>query len=53
MVDQPDSRLDRQTMWDIFKGMMEDATEYPWHNVRNFYWVVCSHVENDRLRWGD
>ena len=53
MIDQPDSRLDRQIMWDILKGMMEDATEYPWHNVRNFYWVVGSHVENDRLRWDD
>ena len=46
MIDQPDSRLDKQIMWDILKGMMEDATEYPWHNVRNFYWVVGSHVEN-------
>ena len=53
MVDQPDARLDRGVMWDILKGMMEDATEYPWHNVRNFYWIVGSHVENDRLSWAD
>ena len=53
MIDQPDARLDRAVMWDILKGMMEDATEYPWHNVRDFYWVVGSHVENDRLSWTD
>ena len=53
MVDQPDARLDRQIMWDILKGMMEDATEYPWQNVRDFYWVVGSHVENARLDWTD
>ena len=53
MVDQPDSHLDRQVMWDMLKYMMEDTIEYPWHNVWNFYWIVGSHVENDRLRWSD
>ena len=53
MVDQPDSRLDRRVMWDILKGLMEDASEYPWHNVKNFFWVVGSHVENGRLEWAD
>ena len=53
MIDQPDSRLDRQVMWDILKAMMEDATKFPWHNVRDFYWVLGSNVENDRMRWGD
>ena len=38
-------------MLDILKAMMEDATEYPWPNVRNFYWIVGPHVENDRLKW--
>ena len=53
MVDQPDARLDRSVMWDVLKGMMEDAMEYPWQNVRDFYWVVGSHIENNRLEWTD
>ena len=53
MVDQPESKFDRQVMWDILKAMMEDATEYPWPNVRNYFWIVGSHVENDRLKWSD
>ena len=53
MIDQPDARLDRNIMWDILKNMMEDATEYPWQNVRDFYWVVASHVENDRMEWAN
>ena len=53
MVDQPDAGLDRQTMWEVLKGMMEDAIEFPWQNVRDFYWVVSSHIENNRLEWSD
>ena len=53
MVDQPEAKLDRQVMWDLLKEMMEDATEYPWPNIRNFFWVVGSHVENDRMKWAD
>ena len=53
MVDQPDTKLDRAVMWEILKGMMDDAIEYPWHNVKNYYWIVGSHVENERLDWAD
>ena len=53
MVDQPGAKLDRRVMWDLLKDMMEDATEYPWPNVRNFFWIVGSHVENDRMKWTD
>ena len=53
MIDQPDADFDRQVMWDIFKMLMEDATEYPWVNVRNFFSVVGSNVENDRMEWAD
>ena len=53
MVDQPEAKLDRRVMWDLLKAMMEDATEYPWPNVRNFFWVAGSHVENDRMKWSD
>ena len=53
MVDQPDAKFDRQVMWDLLKNVMEDATEYPWENVRNFFWIVGSHVENDRMKWSE
>ena len=53
MIDQPEACFDRQIMWDILKNMIEDATEYPWTNVWNFFWVVGSHVENNRLAWTD
>ena len=50
MVDQPDSKLNRQVMWEILKDLMEDAVEYPWQNVKN---LAGSHVENDRMEWSD
>ena len=53
MVDQRDSKLDRAVMWNVLKGIVEDATEYPWHNVKNFYWILASHVENERMEWTD
>ena len=53
MVDQQDSKLDRSIMWNILKGMMEDATEYPWLNVKNYYWVLASHVKNERMEWSN
>ena len=53
MVDQPESKLDRTVMWNLLKDTTEDVTEYPWQNVRNFFWVLGSHVENDRLKWDD
>ena len=53
MVDQPDAAFDRQIMWELLKTLMEDATEYPWENVKNFFGVVGSHVENDRMEWSD
>ena len=53
MVDQPDASFDRQVMWELLKILMEDATEYPWENVLNFFGVVGSHVENDRMEWSD
>ena len=53
MVDQPDASFDRGVMWDLLKIVMEDASEYPWENVRSFFWVVGSHVENDRMEWSD
>ena len=51
MVDQPDAKFNRAIMWDLLKDIMEDAVEYPWANVRNFYWVVGNQVENDRMKW--
>ena len=53
MIDQPDANFDRRVMWDLLKAVMEDAVEYPWENVKNFFWILGSHVENDRLQWGD
>ena len=53
MIDRPDARFDRQVMWNLLKDVMEDATEYPWANVLNFFLVVGSNIENDRLRWTD
>ena len=53
MVDQPDANFDRGVMWNLLKAVMEDAAEYPWENVKNFFLIVGSHVENDRLEWGD
>ena len=53
MVDQQDAKLDRAVMWTILKGIVEDATEFPWDNVKNFYWILASHVENDRMGWAD
>ena len=53
MVDQPDAKFNRAIMWDLLKDIMEDAVEYPWENVKNFFWIVGSHVENDRMEWGN
>ena len=53
MVDQRDAKFHRRTMWDLLKDMMEDAVEYPWYNVKNFFWIAGSHVENDRMKWSD
>ena len=48
MVDQPGAKFDRGVMWDLLKAIMEDAVEYPWSNVRNFFWIVGSQVELGR-----
>ena len=53
MIDQPGAKFDRGVMWDLLKEIMEDAVEFPWSNVRNFFWIVGSQVENDRLDWAD
>ena len=53
MVDRPDSKFERQVMWDLLKAIMEDAAEYPWPNVKNFFFIVGSKVENARLEWAD
>ena len=33
--------------------LMQDAMDYPWHNVRNFHGIVLNHMETARLDWGD
>ena len=53
MVDQPEARFDQQVMWDLLKMIMEDATEYPWPNVINFFLILGSQIENERLHWSD
>ena len=53
MVDQRDSKLVRAVMWNVLREFVEDATEYPWHNVKNLYWILASHVENERMEWSD
>ena len=53
MVDQTDAKFDRQIMWDFLKNLMEDAAEFPWANVLNFFLIVGSQIENDRLKWSD
>ena len=53
MVDQQGSKFDRDIMWDLLKMMMEDVAEYPWANVKNFFRILGSHIENDRVKWFD
>ena len=53
MVDQQGAKFDREIMWDLLKMIMEDASEYPWANVKNFFWILGSHIENDRAKWAD
>ena len=53
MVDQTAAWFDRAIMWDLLKSMMEDATEFPWANVKNFFLIIGSQVENERLEWAD
>ena len=53
MVDQQGAKFDREVMWDLLNLIMEDAAEFPWANVKNFFWILGSHVENDRAKWSD
>ena len=53
MVDQPGAQFDKKVMWDLLKAVLEDAVEFSWPNVRNFFWIVGNQVENDRLAWSE
>ena len=53
MVDQQGAKFDREIMWSLLRNIMEDATEYPWALLKNFFWILGSNVENDRMKWSD
>ncbi len=40
-------------MLNHLQNIMEDASLYPWTNVRNFHGVVLSEMERGRLSWMD
>ena len=45
--------FDQDVMLGILRNIKEDALTYPWDNVRNFYRVLSSMVEMDRVQWTD
>ena len=53
MIHNPRNRFDKDVMMGILRNIMEDALTYPWDNVRNFYRVLSSMVEMDRVQWTD
>ena len=53
MVQNCKNNFNQDVMFDILRDMMEDALNYPWENVRNFYRILASYVEMDRLEWSD
>ena len=42
-----------QKMLTHLRGMMRDAIDFPWANVRNYHGIVLSQMEMDRLTWHD
>ena len=45
--------FDQDVMLGILSNIKEDALTYPWDNVRNFYRVLSSMVEMNRVQWTD
>ena len=50
MVQNCKNNFDQDVMFGILRDMMEDALNYPWENVRNFYRILASYVE---MEWSD
>ena len=42
-----------QKMLTHLRGMMRDAIDFPWANVRNYHGIVLSQMEMDRMDWHD
>ena len=53
MISIPRNHFNQDIMLNILKLMMEDTLNYPWESVRNFYRVLASSVEMNRIQWDD
>ena len=53
MIRNPKNGFDQDIMMQILSDMMEDALSYSWDHVRNFYRVLASHIEMEKIAWTD
>ena len=51
-MDDPDiDKATKALMAKHLRELMEDASTYPWVNVRNYHGVMLGEMERDRLTW--
>ena len=53
MLESPRSRFSTPVMLEILKGVVSDAMDFPWQNVRNCYRIISSQVEMGLIDWVD
>ena len=53
MLQDPESKYDRDRMLEILRDLMEDAVDFGWGRARAFYGMIGLDVEQRQLSWTD
>ena len=53
IANNENNKQTKRTMMDHLEELMEDATQYPWENVRNYHSIVLHHIEMKSLKRQD
>ena len=53
MLANTECKMDKDTMIELLRILMQDAMDYSWANAMNFYDTIAQEVEAGTLKWDD